>query len=128
MTRPPAAQPGPGVTPPSRTVRVFAISGIALSAALVVAGLNLRGMHALPAVWMLAACSAVAAVTAIFVWARKREQHRRQVVAQSLEPLDLPLIPEPDKVAARKPAKAGKAAGAPRPRPKPGRHRSVPPA
>lgn len=97
MTRPPAAQPGPGVTPPSRTVRVFAITGIALSAALVVAGLNLRGIHALPAVWALAVCGAVAAATAIFVWARKREQHRRRVVAQSLQPLDLPLIPEPDK-------------------------------
>ena len=41
-------------------------------------------------------------------------------------PADL-LIPEPDKVAARKP-KAEKVAGAPRTRPRPGRHRSVPPA
>lgn len=38
------------------------------------------------------------------------------------------LIPEPDKVAARKPSQAAKASGATRPRPKPGRHRSVPPA
>jgi DNA-binding Xre family transcriptional regulator/integrase len=42
-------------------------------------------------------------------------------------PEDL-LLPEPDKVAARRPAKAAKAAGASRPKPKPGRHRSVPPA
>ena len=38
------------------------------------------------------------------------------------------LIPEPEKVAARKPPKETRAAAGPRPRPRPGRHRSVPPA
>lgn len=42
-------------------------------------------------------------------------------------PADL-LICEPDKVAARKPPKAAKAAAGPRVKPKPGRHRSLPPA
>lgn len=38
------------------------------------------------------------------------------------------LICEPDQVAARKPAKEAQASAGPRVRPKPGRHRSVPPA
>lgn len=38
------------------------------------------------------------------------------------------LICEPDRVAAGKPAKEAQSAAGPRVRPKPGRHRSVPPA
>jgi len=38
------------------------------------------------------------------------------------------LIPEPEQVAARRPAKRAQATAGPRARPKPGRHRSVPPA
>jgi DNA-binding Xre family transcriptional regulator len=38
------------------------------------------------------------------------------------------LVCEPDQVAARKPAKEAEATAGPRTRPKPGRHRSVPPA
>jgi DNA-binding Xre family transcriptional regulator len=53
------------------------------------------------------------------------------VICSVLEcsPNDL-LICEPDKVAARKPAKAAKAGGhsGPRVKPRPGRHRSLPPA